>query len=303
MERRNALSSENADSTSRKNSFEWRRLRKRLQEIEKHEAEQQRKMNSEQVEYAMQNLSIDDLGTFTTLTRKILRSSFLPPIKRPLGTTAVSDPYAERLRGTKFMQNTRRRRHQLLEKKIIRRSFSDDSLLKTDSHNPTEDRKPKQSMNYNSLFLRKQLRECHSTDSLAIDGRSAARGWNRVRSVVARVNSKTNQSNSVRKSSWTVKNEESAFPSNGPSADKQHHRSRRQSADAEANSSQEAAGSHEEVSLCLSEVIEQKLRTRELARESRNKRVKEELKNKEDTHMSVFSKKNLEGSQKTDCLG
>lgn len=81
-ERKRSLTSEVADETTKKNGFEERRLRKKLEDIEQHAMKQQKKRNNEQLEYALENLSLEDMDTFNSLTRKILESNFLPPINR-----------------------------------------------------------------------------------------------------------------------------------------------------------------------------------------------------------------------------
>ena len=271
MERRTALSNENADHSSRKNNFEVRRLRLKLDQLQKNQARQEKKLTNEQVEYAMENLSMDDRKSFTALTKKIIRSSFLPPVikpKVPGGSLVMEDPYAERLRGTKFMQNSTRRKklHTLSEKRLLR-SSSDSSLVRNASaeRQQVQDKRRKTSMNYGSLFLRKQLRLTLSDSEVSGRGRLAVRLKDAVRLAT---NTGDNQSSRNGKEKNTSRTEGTRFPvlmrhgvltGQASFEDGEEKQSEGQRND---NGNQET--------LCLSEVIERKLRFREQARQSRH---------------------------------
>lgn len=137
-ERRRALTSEIADGTTKKNGFEERRLRSRLKDIEQHALKQQKKRNNEQLEYALENLSLEDMDTFNGLTRKILESNFLPPINRNPGSSNSEDKrenrddlLVERLRGSKMIQKYLKSR----KSRKLTRSLSVDSGLIPNSSN------------------------------------------------------------------------------------------------------------------------------------------------------------------------
>jgi len=110
IDRKRSLTSEVADVTTKKNGFEERRLQRKLEGIEQHALKQKKKRNNEQLEYALEHLSLEDMDTFNGLTRKILESNFLPPIDRkPRGSNGKDqhgsrdDLLAERLRGSKMI--------------------------------------------------------------------------------------------------------------------------------------------------------------------------------------------------------
>lgn len=149
-DRRRSLTSENADETIKKNGFEDRRLRRKLQELEERSVKQQKKRNEEQLEYALCNLSLDDMGSFNGLTKKILKSNFLPPISRKTmegasGTgTRRQGNYllAERLRGSKMINRYLEGRGP----RKLTRSLSADSgtiLRRADPPHATEQRENK----------------------------------------------------------------------------------------------------------------------------------------------------------------
>lgn len=106
---RRALTSEVADETTKKNEFEDRRLQKKLQKLEDFSAKQQKKRKDEQLEYALENLSLDNMASFNGLTRSILRSGFLPPINRndQRSNLSESDFLLERLRGSRMVQRSK----------------------------------------------------------------------------------------------------------------------------------------------------------------------------------------------------
>ena len=131
-ERKRSLTSEVADETTKKNGFEERRLRRKLEDIEQHALKQKKKRNNEQLEYALENLSLDDMDTFNSLTRKILESNFLPPINRkPRGSKgeeqrgSKDDLLVERLRGSKMINKYLKSR----KSRKLTRSLSTDSGL------------------------------------------------------------------------------------------------------------------------------------------------------------------------------
>lgn len=109
---RRALTSEVADETTKKNEFEDRRLQKKLQKLDDFSAKQQKKLKGEQLEYALENLSLDNMASFNSLTRSILRSGFLPPINRndQRSNLSESDFLLERLRGSRMVQRSKEER-------------------------------------------------------------------------------------------------------------------------------------------------------------------------------------------------
>ena len=141
-ERRRSLTSEVADETTKKNKFEERRLQRKLQELEELSVKQRKKRKEEQLEYALCYLSLEDMGTFNNLTKKILRSSFLPPISRKGkewscdsdGRTPENkrDMIAERLRGSKMIQRYQEGRGP----RKLTRTLSADSGMLSYSKNP-----------------------------------------------------------------------------------------------------------------------------------------------------------------------
>lgn len=143
-ERKRSLTSEIADETTKKNEFEERRLQRKLQELEELLVKQQKKRKEEQLEYALQNLALEDMGNFNVLTKKILRSSFLPPISRKGkernsdsdGRTPENrrDMIAERLRGSKMIQRFTESRGP----RNLTRTLSADSGMLSYSENHSE---------------------------------------------------------------------------------------------------------------------------------------------------------------------
>jgi len=110
-ERKRSLTSEIADVTIKKNGFEERRLQRKLQALDELSVRQQKRRSEEQLEYALCNLSLENMDTFNGLTRKLLRSNFLPPIDRKAreGTSdrekrGGNDLLVERLRGSKMIK-------------------------------------------------------------------------------------------------------------------------------------------------------------------------------------------------------
>ena len=161
-ERRRSLTSESADGTIKKNEFEERRLQRKLLELEELSVKQQKKRKEEQLEYALCNLSLEDMGNFSGLTKKILRSSFLPPINRKGkewssdsdGRTPENrrDMIAERLRGSKMIQRYTEGRGP----RKLTRTLSADSGMLSYSENPqnvTEQRNTDPPNHY-SAFLK-----------------------------------------------------------------------------------------------------------------------------------------------------
>ena len=159
LEKKRSLTSEIADETTKKNGFEERRLQKRLQDIERSALKQQKKRSNEQLEYALENLSLEDVNAFNSLTRKILKSSFLPPInQKPAGGSGEgkrgnrNEILAERLRGSRMI-------HSYLDKQKQRwltRSLSVDSGLIPLSGNRTVEETELKPGPY-SAFVKRQL--------------------------------------------------------------------------------------------------------------------------------------------------
>ena len=158
-DRRRSLTSEIADETTKKNGFEERRLRRRLKDIEEHALKQRKKRNNEQLEYALENLSLEDMASFNSLTRKILETNFLPPINRNPSSSKCEekrenrgDVLVERLRGSKMIQKYLKSRK---SNKLIR-SLSVDSGLTPDPANRKKGTKMKPGPY--SAFVRKHGR-------------------------------------------------------------------------------------------------------------------------------------------------
>lgn len=159
LEKKRSLTSEIADETTKKNGFEERRLQKRLQDIERSALKQQKKRSNEQLEYALENLSLEDVNAFNSLTRKILKSSFLPPInQKSAGGSGEgkcgnrNEILAERLRGSRMI-------HSCLDKQKQRwltRSLSVDSGLIPLSENRTVEETELKPGPY-SAFVKRQL--------------------------------------------------------------------------------------------------------------------------------------------------
>lgn len=138
-DRRRSLTSEIADETTKKNEIEERRLQKKLQKLEDLSAKQQRRRKDEQLEYALENLSLDNRASFNSLTRSILRSGFLPPINRndQKNNLSKSDFLLERLRGSKMIERSKEGRG---PRKLTRTLSADScpriSRFERDSKNP-----------------------------------------------------------------------------------------------------------------------------------------------------------------------
>ena len=131
--RRRSLTSEIADQTTKKNGFEERRLQRKLQELHELSLKQQKKHKEEQLEYALCNLSLEDMDTFNGLTRRILRSGFLPPINSKASNDvgarvsgSKSEMIAERLRGSKMMQRNMEGRR---PRKLTRSLSADSGMI------------------------------------------------------------------------------------------------------------------------------------------------------------------------------
>lgn len=111
-DQKRSLTSEIADDTTKKNEFEERRLQKKLRELDELSLKQRKKRREEQLEYALGNLSLDNMASFNSLTRKVLQSGFLPPINHnPSESTSDADRrcggtdvLVERLRGSRMIQ-------------------------------------------------------------------------------------------------------------------------------------------------------------------------------------------------------
>ena len=138
-ERKRSLMSEVADETAKQNGFEERRLRRKLEDIAQHPLKQRKKRNNEQLEYALEHLSLEDMNTFNSLTRKILESNFLPPINRkPRGSNGEDqhggkdDLLAERLRGSKMISNYPKSR----KSRKLTRSLSAGATNAKNEHGP-----------------------------------------------------------------------------------------------------------------------------------------------------------------------
>ena len=156
-ERKRSLTSEVADETTKKNGFEERRLRRKLEDIEQHALKQRKKRNNEQLEYALEHLSLEDMNTFNSLTRKILESNFLPPINRkPRGSNGEDqhggkdDLLAERLRGSKMISNYPKSR----KSRKLTRSLSADSGLNSGPTNTKNEHGP-----YSAFLIKRKVVE------------------------------------------------------------------------------------------------------------------------------------------------
>lgn len=160
--RRRSLTSEIADQTTKKNGFEERRLQRKLQELHELSLKQQKKHTEEQLEYALCNLSLEDMDTFNGLTRRILRSGFLPPInsKARVGNNDVgarvngnkSEVIAERLRGSKMMQRYMEGRG---PRKLTRTLSADSGMISCsveNAENATEQRNDRLNPNYTAFI-------------------------------------------------------------------------------------------------------------------------------------------------------
>ena len=240
-ERKRSLTSEVADETTKKNSFEERRLRRRLVDIEQHALKQKKKRNDEQLEYALENLSLEGMDTFNSLTRKILQSNFLPPISRkPRGSNneeqlaSKDDLLVERLRGSKminkYLKNQKSRK--------LTRSLSIDSGLIPDAMNEKKEVQTKPGP-YSAFLFKRRVVESVSLPTCrpltTADGRRFDKATRRTHFVDSK--NKNSKSHSKRAA------QKIAFPRQvGPQRKIQHS--------------------------CLSEAIEYKLKMRELERKS-----------------------------------
>ena len=130
------VTAEFADETMRKNSFENRLLEKKLDDIEKNAAKRKRIMTTEQLNYAMENLTLEDMSKFTTLTRKIVLSNLLPQVTRREtdpdpgrqendNRRDESGDAARRVRGTKITHGYPDRRSWPRKLKLTRRFPTD----------------------------------------------------------------------------------------------------------------------------------------------------------------------------------
>ena len=156
--RKRSLTSEIAEETTKKNGFEERRLQRKLDDIELHALKQRKKRNNEQLEYALENLSLEGMDTFNSLTRKILESNFLPPINRkPIWKNcedqggSKDDLLVERLRGSKMINKYLRSR----KSRKLTRSLSTDSGLAPDPANGKNETQTKPGPYSSFLFKRK----------------------------------------------------------------------------------------------------------------------------------------------------
>lgn len=156
-DKRRSFTSEIADETTKRNGFEERRLRGRLKDIEQHALKQKKKRNNEQLEYALENLSLEDMGSFNSLTRKILESNFLPPINPTTRSSNSEDQrenrddlLVERLRGSKMIQKYLKSR----KSRKLTRSLSVDSGIIPNSANRREETEQKPGPY--SAFVRKR---------------------------------------------------------------------------------------------------------------------------------------------------
>lgn len=163
-DKRRSFTSEIADETTKKNGFEERRLRSRLKDIEQHALKQRKKRNNEQLEYALENLSLEDMDSFNNLTRKILESNFLPPINRSSRGSNSEDKrenrddlLVERLRGSKMIQKYLKSR----KSRKLTRSLSVDSGIIPNSANGRKETEQKPGP-YSSFVLKRRLVESFS---------------------------------------------------------------------------------------------------------------------------------------------
>ena len=242
-ERKRSLTSENADEITKKNGFEERRLRRTLEDIEQHALKQKKKRNNEQLEYALENLSLQDMGTFNNLTRKILQSNFLPPISRkPRGSNkdeqlaSKDDLLVERLRGSKMINKYLKSQ----KSRKLTRSLSTDSGLIPDAMNEKKEEQTQPGPYSAFLFKRRVVESVQSLPTFqpvtTADGRRFDKATRRTHFVDSNGN-ENSESHSKRAA------QKKAFPRQVGSQTKIQHN-------------------------CLSEAIEYKLKMRELKRKS-----------------------------------
>lgn len=236
-ERKRSLTSEVADETTKKNGFEERRLRRKLEDIEQHALKQKKKRNNEQLEYALEHLSLEDMDTFNSLTRKILESNFLPPINRkPRGSNTEDqrggkdDLLVERLRGSKMINKYLKSR----KSRKLTRSLSTDSGLTPGPTNGKNEPGP-----YSAYLFKRMVVE---SVSLPTRRPIATADVPRLDEATRRIHFADNKNENIKSHSKRVA-QNKAFPRPvGPQRKIQHN--------------------------CLSEAIEYKLRMRELQRKS-----------------------------------
>ncbi|XP_032218735.2 uncharacterized protein LOC5518331 [Nematostella vectensis] len=135
------LSGEIADQTTKRNDYELRRLRQQLDTMETERVKQMRRIESNQIDYALQNLSLDQAQGFSDLTKKILRANFLPPVRQtrsagnedPDSTSRVQfmSELAERLRETSIIAKSAH--SEAFEQALKRKAEKDRMLLNGDS--------------------------------------------------------------------------------------------------------------------------------------------------------------------------
>lgn len=240
-ERKRSLTSEVADETTKKNGFEERRLRRKLEDIEQHALKQKKKRNNEQLEYALENLSLEDMATFNSLTRKILESNFLPPINRkPTGSNSEeqlvskNDLLVERLRGSKMINKYLKSQ----KSRKLTRSLSADSGLISGAMNEKKEEQTKPGP-YSAFLCKSRVVESVSLPTCrpiaTADGRRFDEATRRTHFV-------DSKNENVKSHSKRAAMKKAFLRQVGPERKIQHN--------------------------CLSEAIEHKLRIREMKRKS-----------------------------------
>ena len=240
-ERKRSLTSEVADETTKKNGFEERRLRRKLEDIEQHALKQKKKRNNEQLEYALENLSLEDMYTFNSLTRKILESNFLPPINRkPRGSNGEEqlggkdDLLVERLRGSKMINKYLKSQ----KSRKVTRSLSTDSGLIPSATNEKEETQTKPGP-YSAFLSKRRVVESVSLPAYPLVTTADGRRFDEATRRTHFVDSKNEN---IRSHSKRAAQKNAFSRQVGPQQKMQHN--------------------------CLSEAIEYKLRMRELQRKS-----------------------------------
>ena len=249
-ERKRSLTSEVADETTKKNGFEERRLRRKLEDIEQHALKQKKKRNNEQLEYALENLSLEDMCTFNSLTRKILESNFLPPINRkPRGSSgeeqlgSKDDLLVERLRGSKMINKYLKSQ----KSRKLTRSLSTDSGLIPSATNEKEETQTKPGP-YSAFLSKRRVVESVSLPAYppvaTADGRrcDTTADGRRCDEATRRTRFVDSKNENIRSHSKRAAQKNTFSRQAGPQPKIQHN--------------------------CLSEAIEYKLRMRELHRKS-----------------------------------
>ena len=238
-EGKRSLTSEVADETTKKNGFEERRLRRKLEDIEQHALKQRKKRNNEQLEYALEHLSLEDMNTFNSLTRKILESNFLPPINRKPRESNGEDQHrgkddllAERLRGSKMISNYLKSR----KSRKLTRSLSADSGLNSGATNAKNEPGP-----YSAFLFKRKVVE---SVSLPARRRPVARTVDvrRLDEATGRIHITDNKNGNIKSHSKRAAQNKALPRHVCPQRKIQHN--------------------------CLSEAIEYKLKMRELERKS-----------------------------------